>query len=62
MIFNLDMCPQCIWRKINTTEISGKPREMSHNYSKKIYGQEIGKELTMLFWAAQMAFCAHKGK
>lgn len=43
-------------------DINGKPRAMSHNYSKKICRQEIGWELTMLFWAAQMAFWACKGK
>lgn len=61
MIFNLDICPQCIWRKINTTEISGKHREMSHNYSKKYMDRKLDRNLPCCFGPHRWPFLPTKG-
>lgn len=61
MIFNLDMCPQYIWRKINKRDTSEKPEEMKHNYSKRYIDRKLDRSLQCYFKLHGWPFVPAKG-
>lgn len=58
MVFNLGMCPQCIWRKIDINE---KSRERSRNCCQRDTDRKLDRSLHCCFGLHGWPFVPAKG-